>query len=83
MAQFNFEKAIQCIPEFHGNTDDVQNFFEIANIFHERIGAKEKDYFKQFLAVIRVKLKDDARERESRGYHVRLLEVQDILNSIK
>lgn len=32
MAQFNFEKAIQGIPEFHKNAD----------IFHDRVGAKEK-----------------------------------------
>lgn len=53
MAQFDFEKTIQCIPDFHGNVIDVQNFVD---------GAGEENLIKQFLAAIRLKLKDDAKD---------------------
>lgn len=82
MAQFDVEKVIRCIPDFHGNADDVQNFIDIADIFHSKIGKGEETFVKQFLAVIRLKLKDDARERAVDIMADSWKEVQENLNSI-
>lgn len=82
MAQFDFEKALQYIPEFTGNFDDVENFINIADIFHARIGARNADQLNQFLAVIRLKLKEDAKERAIDIMADTWQEVQNNLNTL-